>query len=171
MTTTQKQVSALRASLKQEDAALANRLPQPQSPPSKRAASAKAAKVADQPADPVIEPAPQPERQSERTTKANPKDVKKASRPETAGTPHLKAPKGKKQAPEKTERVSLTLLESELSQLKTLRAALAQAGRTTRKSDLLRAGVHALVHLDAAALARAVDALPAIAAKKKSSKR
>jgi hypothetical protein len=62
---------------------------------------------------------------------------------------------------EKRSRESFGLVASDLARLDRLRAALKTAGRPTRKSELVRAGLVALAALGTAETIVHLDALPA----------
>lgn len=126
--------SALRATLKQEDAALKERLPEatvPAAPPPETAAAAPAAAAEASAQAPVVPASPAP-------ASAQPATPPKA---------------------EKRKRESFSLAASDRRRLDTLRAALKAAGRRPSKSELVRAGLAALAAQDSAAVTALVSAL------------
>jgi Arc/MetJ-type ribon-helix-helix transcriptional regulator len=130
--------SALRATLKQEDAALKERLPEatvPAAPPPETAvpaaAAAPAAAAEASAQAPVVPASPAP-------ASAQPATPPKA---------------------EKRKRESFSLAASDRRRLDTLRAALKAEGRRPSKSELVRAGLAALAAHDSAAVTALVSAL------------
>lgn len=132
--------SALRASLKQEDAALDERLPDAPSP----TAAVEA---------PVVPPAAQPAPKRAQAVRPKP-----PARPAAATAPKVAQPASAKA--EKRSRESFGLVASDLARFDHLRAALKTAGRPTRKSELVRAGLAVLATLDTAETIVHLDALP-----------
>ena len=139
--------SALRATLKQEDAALEERLPEASPPPTTQPATAAAADTADTP-----ETAPAaPTAPAELTASAKP---------------------AAKARPEKRKLERFKLAGSDRRRLGTLGAELKAAGRRPSKSELVRAGIAALAAQGAAEVMALVDTLsPAARAKDKKARR
>lgn len=91
-----------------------------------------------------------------------------SARAETA-TPAVALPKADKAAPAKAAkpaklrrkpvRDSFTMPEADFAVIGTLKSTGLSAGRAAKKSELLRAGLHALAKLDAKALVAALDDL------------
>lgn len=206
--------SALRASLKQEDAALDERLPdaastagntEPTAPgvtapsategmpaipalndvtgapaalsaPAPVHAAAPAAtptpKRKPRPSTAAAKPAPTRAKGVPPKTPARSKDAKLPAsstptapaagpaRATTAAATSAKLTPPARSKPEKRSRESFALVASDLHRLDSLRATLKAAGRRTRKSELVRAGLVALAALDTAATIAHLDALP-----------
>ena len=189
--------SALRASLKQEDAALDERLPEAESPAAKTPPDAP---VAAPERKPRARRAPPQGRTPAKTVAPGIARVATAAASAPAAPPAraassipaeprprsgtaTQAAKPSKPKTEKRQRASFSLAASDLHRLDALRSAMKAAGRPARKSELVRAGLAALTalgHADAVAL---LDALPPLkrtagkgdekgkAGKKKSAKR
>ena len=100
-------------------------------------------------------PAPARKTAAAKAPAAAPKAVATAPAPK-----HVKAPKEAK-APKKIKLVrdGFTMPESDFALVAQLKQKAMSAGREAKKSELLRAGLHALATLDAAALAAALGAL------------
>lgn len=184
--------SALRASLKQEDAALDERLPEAESPamktPSDTAAAVSARKprtrrAPPQGKTPAAQTAPPGLMRAAPAAAPMPAAAALPSAPAQA-RPHAEtAAQAAKPEPEKRRRESVSVAASDLQRLEALRSAMKAAGRPARKSELLRAGLAALAALDHADAIALLDALPPLkrtagkgdekakAGKKKSSKR
>lgn len=168
--------SALRASLKQEDAALDERLPDAASPSQtveapvvptaakpapKRAqgvrpkppARPRVAKASVATASVATAPAAGAKPAGSAKPAAPPASLAAATAPKVAQPASAKA--------EKRSRESFGLVASDLARLDRLRAALKTAGRPTRKSELVRAGLVALAALGTAETIVHLDALPA----------
>ena len=100
-------------------------------------------------------------------SKAAPKPVGK---PATKAAPPAKPPKSAKEPKgakppkvrQKPVRDSFTMPEADFSLIATLKARALAAKRETKKSELLRAGLHALAAMDSAALLAALQALEPI---------
>lgn len=163
--------SALRASLKQEDAALDERLPDAASPaqtveaPVVPTAAKPAPKRAQgvQPKPPArpraarspVAPAPA----ASAKPAAGAKPAAAPASPAATTVPKVAQPASAKA--EKRSRESFGLVASDRARLDGLRAALKTAGRPTRKSELVRAGLVALAALGIAETIVHLDALPA----------
>ncbi|WP_297359102.1 hypothetical protein [Thauera sp.] len=168
--------SALRASLKQEDAALDERLPDAASPSQTVEApvvptAAKPAPKRAQGVRPKPPARPRVAKASVATASvatapaagAKPagsaKPAAPPASPAAATAPKVAQPASAKA--EKRSRESFGLVASDLARLDRLRAALKTAGRPTRKSELVRAGLVALAALGTAETIVHLDALPA----------
>lgn len=194
MNASTKTQSALRAALKQEDAALSERLPveaaaepAPAPAPAKPAARKAPAKAAK--AKTVAEAAPVAAEAAPAAAKKKAAPVKKAA---PAAEPVAtvaeaakkdKAPKVEKAAKaekvEKTEKAdklekvvrdSFSLPASEHRRIKALREQLGKSGRLVSKSEVLRAALVALGERSADELAALLDALPPVVKGKRSKK-
>jgi hypothetical protein len=162
--------SALRASLKQEDAALDERLPDAPSPtaaveapvvppaaqPAPKRAQAVRPKPPARPAAVRSPVAPAPAAGAKPAVSA--KSAAVPARPAAATAPKVAQPASAKA--EKRSRESFGLVASDLARFDHLRAALKTAGRPTRKSELVRAGLAVLATLDTAETIVHLDALP-----------
>ena len=144
--------SKLRASLKQEDAALAQRSRSARAP----AATAKAAPAVAEAAAPVvgapaaaevIAPVLPPPKPAEKPAEGERKDKH-----------------------EKVERDSFSMPASEHKRIKALREALGKDGVLASKSEVLRAGLALLAEQDIAEVVRLVAALPKVAKGKRARK-
>lgn len=136
--------SALRATLKQEDAALEDRLPKVTPPATK---------------PPVAKPRPPAvDKTSARPAQAPTKVAAQKVSPSAPG----KAPAAAPARPEERKAVTFKLATSDRQRLDTLRAALAAAGRRPRKSELVRAALAALGALPTPEVMALVDALPPV---------
>jgi hypothetical protein len=130
--------------------------------PSPKAAPKTAAK-----ASPQKSPKAAPKAAPMAASKAAPKPVGK---PATKAAPPAKPPKAAKEPKaakppkvrQKPVRDSFTMPEADFSLVATLKARALAAKRETKKSELLRAGLHALAAMDSAALLAALQALEPI---------
>jgi hypothetical protein len=93
--------------------------------------------------------------------KAKAKRAPASAAPATAPSPG-KAAKTRKSG-RKTVRDSFNMPREDFVLLDRLKDVAKQAGRPAKKSELIRAGLHALSALDAAALVQALQTLPAVA--------
>ena len=143
--------------------------PAPQAGKPAAEAAPAATKPAPQAAEPKAAPsasaAPKAASAKKPATKARaaaaPRAVAKpagASKPPAAAKP-AKEPKVKKPA---KVRDSFTMPEDEYSLLDALKARSLKAGRATKKSEVLRAGLQLLTQLGEAELLKALNALPQI---------
>ncbi len=182
--------SALRATLKQEDAALEERLPEASPPPTTQPATAALPASADTPAPPAsadagarpsaagagAEPTPTGPTLAKFTlakfTLAEPTPAEPAATqapPAQATTPTQATAKAR---PEKRKLERFKLAGSDRRRLGTLGAELKAAGRRPSKSELVRAGIAALAAQGAAEVMALVDTLsPAARAKDKKARR
>jgi len=181
MVTTKNTQSRLREALKQEDSALADRLPAPARASASRSAGRKAPAAA---AKPVA------------TTRAAPKAApgvaaKAAAQPakappavpddETPPAKAVRAEGGKRAKAEKERhdkdrhgkvaRDSFSMPASEHKRIKALRDALAQAGCEASKSEVLRAGVALLASRGLGEIINLVGELPKVPKGKRGKKR
>ena len=181
MVTTKNTQSRLRETLKQEDSALADRLPAPARASASRSAGRKAPAAA---AKPVA------------TTRAAPKAApgvaaKAAAQPakgppavpddETPPAKAVRAEGGKRAKAEKERhdkdrhgkvaRDSFSMPASEHKRIKALRDALAQAGCEASKSEVLRAGVALLASRGLGEIINLVGELPKVPKGKRGKKR
>lgn len=152
--------SALRATLKQEDAALEERLPEASPPPATQPETAAPAATADTPVTPATaEEGPQPL-------------VASASVAPTPAEPTAQIRPVAKARPEKRKHERFKLAASDRRRLGTLGAELKSVGRRPSKSELVRAGIAALAAQGTAAVMALVDTLsPAARAKDKKARR
>lgn len=172
--------SALRATLKQEDAALEERLPEASPPPTTQPATAALPASADTPAPPAsadagarpsaagagAEPTPTGPTLA-KSTLAEPAATQ--APPAQATTPTQATAKAR---PEKRKLERFKLAGSDRRRLGTLGAELKAAGRRPSKSELVRAGIAALAAQGAAEVMALVDTLsPAARAKDKKARR
>ncbi len=180
MVTTKNTQSRLRETLKQEDSALADRLPAPARVSASRSAGRKASAAV---ANPVA------------TTRAAPKAApgvaaKAAAQPakappavpddETPPAKAVRAEGGKRAKAEKERhdkdrhgkvaRDSFSMPASEHKRIKALREALGKDGVLASKSEVLRAGLALLAEQDIAEVVRLVAALPKVAKGKRARK-
>lgn len=152
--------SALRATLKQEDAALEERLPEASAPPTTQPATAAPTATADTPvpaasADAGVQPAV-----------ASASVAPTSAEPTTPAQPTVPAKPAAKARPEKRKHQRFKLAASDRRRLGTLGAELKAAGRRPSKSELVRAGLAALAAQGAAEVMALVDTLsPAARAK------
>lgn len=181
MVTTKNTQSRLREALKQEDSALADRLPAPARVSASRSAGRKASAAV---ANPVA------------TTRAAPKAApgvaaKAAAQPakappavpddETPPAKAVRAEGGKRAKAEKERhdkdrhgkvaRDSFSMPASEHKRIKALRDALAQAGCEASKSEVLRAGVALLASRGLGEIINLVGELPKVPKGKRGKKR
>ncbi|MDD3677236.1 hypothetical protein CGK74_04725 [Thauera propionica] len=181
MVTTKNTQSRLREALKQEDSALADRLPAPARASASRSAGRKAPAAA---AKPIA------------TTRAAPKAApgvaaKAAAQPakappavpddETPPAKAVRAEGGKRAKAEKERhdkdrhgkvaRDSFSMPASEHKRIKALRDALAQAGCEASKSEVLRAGVALLASRGLGEIINLVGELPKVPKGKRGKKR
>lgn len=181
MVTTKNTQSRLREALKQEDSALADRLPAPARVSASRSAGRKASAAV---ANPVA------------TTRAAPKAApgvaaKAAAQPakappavpddETPPAKAVRAEDGKRvkaekerhdrDRHEKVARDSFSMPASEHKRIKALRDALAQAGCEASKSEVLRAGVALLASRGLGEIINLVGELPKVPKGKRGKKR
>lgn len=187
MTTRKKTQSALRATLKQEDAAVAERLPAVASTAATKPAAREAA-VKKPVAPKVTAPKPTaPKVTAPKATAPKPQATKPASSrrssapsagpaapavavadkvvlapaaPRVVSSP-ARAPKKAKAG--KVVRDAFSIPKSEHAELKSLRNVLARAGRPATKSEMLRAGLRLLSQRSVSELLAVLDALPVIA--------
>lgn len=146
--------TALRATLKQEDAALAERLPELAPPP-----------AAAQPARPA---ARRVRGSSTREPAATPKPIPTAARAPAATAAVAQpaepsAPASPPAAPEKPRRERFTLGSGDWRRLKILRQDLDEAGYRPSRSELVRAALAALGARDSAEVLALVRALAPLA--------
>ena len=159
--------SALRATLKQEDAALEERLPEASQPPTaapETTATASPAATADTPVTPTTaEAGTQPPVAS--ASAAAPAEP-------TPAAPPAPAKPAAKAKPEKRKHERFKLAASDRRRLGTLGDELKAAGRRPSKSELVRAGIAALATQGTAEVMALVDTLsPAARAKDKKARR
>ncbi len=188
--------SKLRETLKQEDAALAQRGRTARTPAAapRTKGAAPAAPPVDAPvgasaATEVIAPVLPPPKPAAARTTARPAASKAASGAAVARTTKVKAGPGpveaekaaeepgdkaaateRKDRHEKVERDSFSMPASEHKRIKALREALGKEGVLASKSEVLRAGLALLAEQDSAAVARLVAALPKVAKGKRARK-
>lgn len=188
--------SKLRETLKQEDAALAQRGRTARTPAAapRTKGAAPAAPPVDAPvgasaATEVIAPVLPPPKPAAARTTARPAASKAASGAAVARTTKVKAGPGpveaekaaeepgdkaaateRKDRHEKVERDSFSMPASEHKRIKALREALGKDGVLASKSEVLRAGLALLAEQDSAAVARLVAALPKVAKGKRAKK-
>jgi hypothetical protein len=168
--------SALRASLKQEDAALDERLPEAASPALKTPPDAPAAAPARKPS---TRRAPPQDRAPAQTAAPGIARVATAGASAPAAPPAAaassipaeprprpgtaaQAAKPSKPKAEKRQRESFTLAASDVHRLDALRSDMKAIGRPARKSELVRAGLAALAALGHADTVALLDALPSL---------
>lgn len=171
--------SALRATLKQEDAALEERLPEASPPPTTQPATAALPASADTPAPPASADAgarPSAAGAGAEPTPAGPTLAKSTlAEPTPAEPAATQAPPTQataKARPEKRKLERFKLAGSDRRRLGTLGAELKAAGRRPSKSELVRAGIAALAAQGAAEVMALVDTLsPAARAKDKKARR
>lgn len=185
--------SKLRETLKQEDAALAqrSRTVGPARAVAKAGAVAAAAVPVGSPAGTpvateVIAPVLPPPRPAASRNPAQPKTassaaaarsatVRAGAAPAEAGKPAEKAAEkpvdaDRKDKHEKVERDSFSMPASEHKRIKALREALGKDGVLASKSEVLRAGLALLAEREIAEVARLVAALPKVAKGKRARK-
>ncbi len=98
------------------------------------------------------------------TPAAPPPSAPRSMAKQPTAAPPPSAPAAKKAKPEKKERPALvrdgfTMPEPDFALIARLKARALQGQRAAKKSELLRAGLHALAALDTAALVAALDRL------------
>lgn len=166
--------SALRATLKQEDAALEERLPEASPPPTTQPATAALPASADTPAPPASADAgarPSAAGAGAEPTPAGPTLAKSTLAEPTPAEPAATQATAKAR-PEKRKLERFKLAGSDRRRLGTLGAELKAAGRRPSKSELVRAGIAALAAQGAAEVMALVDTLsPAARAKDKKARR
>jgi len=143
---TKDQKSALSASMKAEEAKVATASPAPASVAKKPAPKAKKA------------PAPAPAKAATKVTAKQPKTkpaaAAKAAKPPTVAAPAktaktLKVEKeSKREAPQKVVRDSFTMPKDDYAMIAVLKKRATEMGLVARKSELLRAGLKALIALN-----------------------
>lgn len=126
--------------------------PAPRKSPTRKAPAKAARPTAKAPTRPARKPSGQPAAKP-----AAPAAADVHAKPAVAAKD--KADKSRKA---KMVRDSFTMPKAEYASIDALKARAAQAGRPTKKSELLRSGVRLLESLGDAALLAALDALPAI---------
>lgn len=166
--------SALRATLKQEDAALEERLPEASPPPTTQPATAALPASANTPAPPASADAgarPSAAGAGAEPTPAGPTLAKSTLAEPTPAEPAATQATAKAR-PEKRKLERFKLAGSDRRRLGTLGAELKAAGRRPSKSELVRAGIAALAAQGAAEVMALVDTLsPAARAKDKKARR
>jgi hypothetical protein len=152
--------SALRATLKQEDAALEERLPEASPPPTTQPETAAPAATADTSVTPATaETGTQP-------------PVASASAAPAPAVPTVPAKTAAQAKPEKRKHERFKLAASDRRRLGTLGDELKAVGRRPSKSELVRAGLAALAAQGVAEVKELVDTLsPAARAKDKKARR
>lgn len=154
--------SKLRETLKQEDAALAQRSAAPRTVAARAKAAAPAVvAAAAEPIAPVLPP-PRPATARSAAPAVADKPVEKP--------PEKPAEAERKDKHEKVERDSFSMPASEHKRIKALREALGKDGLLASKSEVLRAGLALLAEQDIAEVARLVGALPKVAKGKRARK-
>ncbi|MFL6693476.1 MAG: hypothetical protein ACJ8GO_10995 [Ramlibacter sp.] len=93
--------------------------------------------------------------------KTRPKTKAKADKPAKAAN-GAKAPKADKPKKPKLVRDSFTMPKAEYAVLEVLKARAVKAGKPAKKSELLRAGIKALVNLPDLAFVSALDAVTSL---------
>ena len=155
--------SALRATLKQEDAALEERLPEASPPPATQPDTAAPAATRETPASAET---------GTQAPVAPASAAPTAAAPSTPAEPTAPAKPSAKARPEKRKHERFKLAASDRRRLGTLGAELKAAGRRPSKSELVRAGIAALAAQGAAEVMALVDTLsPAARAKDKKARR
>lgn len=177
MVTTKNTQSRLRETLKQEDSALADRLPAPARVSASRSAGRKASAAV---AKPVATPRAAPKAAPRIVAKAaaQPAAVAEPAVPDDK-TPPAKAvraeggkrAKAERDRHEKVARDSFSMPASEHKRIKALRDALAQAGCEASKSEVLRAGVALLASRGLGEIINLVGELPKVPKGKRGKKR
>lgn len=158
MPQSRKDLAALRATLKQEDASLSRRLPATDdtAPP---AASDVSAPAPETPTD------EKPRRTARKPAKTVTKALRTASQPaRVRAAPPAEADN------EACETVSVRLLTSECQRMKALRELLARHGSPATRSDILRIGLQLALAQDALALINDIEQLSALPRKNKADK-
>lgn len=164
MTTSRKMQSALRAALKNEDAALAQRLPDMETTQPAVAKPAAAKRTSTKPAttQPAsTQPAP---KKSDATLLPPPAPVVVAPEPLPAESP------AKPAKPEKRVRETFSLSRGDIDRLSALKARAQKHGLKCGRSALLRAALLLLEGQDAARVSALVEQLPAFKKSKRKKK-
>ena len=158
--------SALRATLKQEDAALEERLPEASPPPTTQPAAAAPTATADTPVPPTTAGADAQQPVPSASAAPTPAEPAASVEPAAPAKPTAKA------RPEKRKLERFKLAASDRRRLGTLSAELRAVGRRPSRSELVRAGLAALAAQGAAEVMALVDTLsPAARAKDKKDNR
>ena len=147
--------SALRATLKQEDAALEERLPEASPPPATQPETAAPAATRETPASAETGTQAPVAPASAAPTAAAPT----AAAPTTAAEPTAPAKPSAKARPEKRKHERFKLAASDRRRLGTLGAKLKAVGRRPSKSELVRAGIAALAAQGTTEVMALVDTL------------
>jgi len=182
MVTTKNTQSRLRETLKQEDSALADRLPAPARVSASRSAGRKAsAAVAKPVATPraaskaapriVAKAAAQPAAVAEPAVPGDKTPPAKAVRAEGGKRAKAERERHDRDRHEKVARDSFSMPASEHKRIKALRDALAQAGCEASKSEVLRAGVALLASRGLGEIINLVGELPKVPKGKRGKKR
>lgn len=158
MPQSRKDLAALRATLKHEDASLSRRLPATDdtAPP---AASDVSAPAQETPTD------EKPRRAARKPAKTVTKALRTASQPA-----RVRAAAPAEADNEACETVSVRLLTSECQRMKALRELLARHGSPATRSDILRIGLQLALAQDALALINDIEQLSALPRKNKADK-
>ncbi|MDX9699083.1 MAG: hypothetical protein RBT55_05845 [Rhodocyclaceae bacterium] len=158
MPQSRKDLAALRATLKHEDASLSRRLPATDdtAPPAASDVSAPA------PETPTGE---KPRRAARKPAKTVTKALRTASQPA-----RVRAAAPAEADNEACETVSVRLLTSECQRMKALRELLARHGSPATRSDILRIGLQLALAQDALALINDIEQLSALPRKNKADK-
>ncbi|TAH44875.1 MAG: hypothetical protein EYC67_12205 [Betaproteobacteria bacterium] len=189
MTSSRKNQSALRAALKKEDEAVAERLPAVAEAPATGASAVEPEKVAPPPADAIAKPrraraaAAKPAVSAAKPAAAKPAasgmrgeevlpplpnvppiPAPTVIRAETARPMQAKAPDEAAGSDKRGKVVhdTFAMPKGEHGRIKTLRATLAGRGRQTSKSELLRVGLRLVAQCSERELLALLDALPAV---------
>ena len=155
--------SALRATLKQEDAALEERLPEASPPPATQPETAAPAATRETPASAET---------GTQAPVAPASAAPTAAAPTTAAEPTAPAKPSAKARPEKRKHERFKLAASDRRRLGTLGAELKAAGRRPSKSELVRAGIAALAAQGTTEVMALIDTLsPSTRAQDKKARR
>ena len=161
--------SALRATLKQEDAALEERLPEASPPPATQPDTAAPAATRETPASAETGTQAPVAPASAAPTAAAPTT---AAEPSTAAEPTAPAKPSAKTRPEKRKHERFKLAASDRRRLGTLGAKLKAVGRRPSKSELVRAGIAALAAQGTTEVMALIDTLsPSTRAQDKKARR
>ena len=161
--------SALRATLKQEDAALEERLPEASPPPATQPETAAPAATRETPASAETGTQAPVAPASAAPTAAAPTT---AAEPSTPAEPTAPAKPSAKARPEKRKHERFKLAASDRRRLGTLGAKLKAVGRRPSKSELVRAGIAALAAQGTTEVMALVDTLsPSTRAQDKKARR
>jgi len=181
MVTTKNTQSRLRETLKQEDSALADRLPAPakasaSKPAGRKAPAAVAKPVATTRAAPKAAPRVSTKAAAQPAPVVVPAEALPAVPETTRPAKAVRAEDGKKAKAgkdrhEKVARDSFSMPASEHKRIKALRDALAQAGCEASKSEVLRAGVALLASRGLGEIINLVGELPKVPKGKRGKKR